>query len=178
MSTSIQYLIADGSGVSLSDLRRTFSSTGASGPAGLNVTFNNITANSSLIMPSGSTLYLGTGTTGANAKFAVPIKGNVTQTPSIWSAVTSNQTVGTITTVSSSLAAASATGFAVNNNNVSSSSVVLATLENYSGTYATNGFPLINISNVTGGSFNVEIINAHASNALNGILEVSYFVLS
>ena len=102
----------------------------------------------------------------------------VTQETSITTGVTINALAGVITTVTATTGAANKSVFTVTNSNVTASSVLSAVVHNYSGTYATNGFPNVTISNVTSGAFDIVISNYHASNALNGILKIGFAVLA
>ena len=102
----------------------------------------------------------------------------VTQLTSITTGVTINSTSGVITTVSASTAANASDTFTVTNNNVTTSSVILVALQDYSGTFSTNGIPLINADNVSAGSFDVVISNAHGTNALSGTLGISFIIVS
>jgi hypothetical protein len=170
----VQYLYADGANVSLTDYTKTYPATGNSGPNALNASFGTINAVTSSTVQNGGNLILGTT---ATAKIT-PYKATVTQTTSITTAVTINSSVGIITTVSASTAAASAATFTVNNSQVAASSVVLVTLVAYSGTLGTNGFPVINVNSIGSGSFNIQIANVHASNSLSGTLQIGFMVLS
>lgn len=101
----------------------------------------------------------------------------VTQLTSITTSVTSNTASGVITTVSASTAAQSTSTFTVNCTACAAGSVVVASLGAYSGTLGTNGTPIVTVSAVAAGSFNVRIYNAHAANALSGTLGINYAVL-
>lgn len=104
-------------------------------------------------------------------------KGVVTQITSISTGVVINDQTGTITTVNATLLGNTSVSFTVTNNQVLSTSVVLANITNYSGTYATDGFPQINIGAVVPGVFVIHLQNVHLTNALNGILKISFAVL-
>jgi hypothetical protein len=101
-------------------------------------------------------------------------KGSVTQATNLSTAVTLNSFVGTINTVSTTLATAGSSSFACNNSNVTPNSIVFATLQKYSGS---NGAPKINVSNITSGSFTVNVQNVHDTAALNGVLTVGFMVV-
>lgn len=101
----------------------------------------------------------------------------VTQATSITTGVTATGSSGIITTVSSTLAAVTSTGFTVTNTDVLSTSVVVASLVNYGGTLVTNGIPVVTVSAIAAGSFDIKITNAHASNALSGVMKISYIVV-
>ncbi len=102
-------------------------------------------------------------------------KGTVTQITSISTGVTLNTTAGTITTVSTTLAGGTSATFTVTNSTCTSQSIVQATIVNYTGTYATNGFPIVNINNIAAGSFQVTLCNIGAM-ALNGVLKIAYTI--
>lgn len=102
---------------------------------------------------------------------------NVTQATSSTTAVTVSGSAGVITTFASTLAAVSSESFTVNNTAVSVDSVVVVSIVDYSGAYGTNGFPYVAVSSVADGSFDVNIINSHATVALAGTLEISYIVV-
>lgn len=98
----------------------------------------------------------------------------VTQTGAITNAVTINADTGVISTVSSTLAGSSATLFTVNNSAVAATSTVLVDLQGYSGTMVTNGFPAVSVNSVSAGSFVVQILNVHPTNALAGVLQIGF----
>lgn len=103
--------------------------------------------------------------------------GTVTQATSISTGVTLNAASGVITTVSATTAAQATAAFTVTNSAVASTSVVLLALGAYSGTFGTNGTPLVSVSSVSAGSFQVTIYNAHAANALAGTLKINFAVV-
>lgn len=131
---------------------------------------------------SAGNLNIGNGTATAinigHAGCAVSLgSANVTQTTSITTAVTINSSSGNINTVSATLTSNSTATFTVNNNCVaSSSSVVLVCVGQYSGTFGTNGFPVVNVASVAAGSFSITIYNA-GSNSLNGTIQIHFAVL-
>jgi len=112
----------------------------------------------------------------SNGGITVPKTANVTQTTSITTGVTSNGVAGQITTVTATTASAQTSSFTVTNSAVTSSSYVFLQLVSYSGTIYTNGIPLLTVSNITSGSFQINILNAGA-NALNGSLVITYLVV-
>lgn len=116
--------------------------------------------------------------TGAKT-FNTPLvtKANVTQGTSITTGVTANGSAGIITTVSSTLAAETTAEFTVTNSSVSASSVVLVSVADYSGTYGTNGIPVVSVDTIGAGSFKVDLTNTHGTNALNGIVKIAYLVV-
>jgi len=101
----------------------------------------------------------------------------VTQITSLTTGVTINGQSGVITTFNAATGAAAAgAGFTVTNNAVLATSSVVATICNYSGTYGTNGFPMVYVQTVADGAFNIIPANLHASNALNGVLKIAFTV--
>lgn len=105
-----------------------------------------------------------------------PDNGIVTQLTSITTGVTLSKPAGVITTVAATTTAAGSSTFTVTNTAVTATSIVSAFIQNYAGTYATNGFPVVSVNNVTSGAFNIVISNVHATNALNGILKIGFVV--
>lgn len=101
--------------------------------------------------------------------------GNVTQTGTIVSSVTVNALNGIITTVSSTLGAASKTSFTVNNSQVLATSKVIVSLEYDE---AALGFPIVTVADVVAGSFKVVIANAAAAAALNNVMKVHYIIIA
>jgi hypothetical protein len=101
----------------------------------------------------------------------------VTQGTSTSTAVTANGSSGLITCFTSVQAALTTVTFTVNNTATDADSVVLLTVTNYSGTYVTNGIPVVYVSNcVAGTSFDIKIVNAHATVALGGVLKIGFFL--
>lgn len=82
-------------------------------------------------------------------------------------------TTGTLTT-----AAVTATTFQITNSSVTTSSLVMCTNQAYSGTYVTNGEPVIMECKPGSGTITVGITNVHATNALNGTLQLGFTVLN
>lgn len=101
-------------------------------------------------------------------------RGTVTQATSISTGVTVNSASGVITTVSATTAAGSTSTFTVTNSCVAAASAVVLSLGAYSGTFGTNGTPIVSVSAVAAGSFDVKIFNAHATNALSGTLKLHF----
>jgi hypothetical protein len=101
-------------------------------------------------------------------------KGSITQATNLTTAVTLNKPIGSIVTVSTTLAAAGSSSFTCNNTSVDDDSIVFCTLQKYTGS---NGFPKVNITNVAAGTFVVNIQNVHDSQALNGILTIGFMVV-
>lgn len=99
--------------------------------------------------------------------------GTVTQATSITTGVTLNTHSGQITTVSSTLAAAAEATFTVTNSTVSATDVVIAHL----GSTSSAGTPLVVVSAVAAGSFDVTIANLHASAALDNTMVINFVVI-
>lgn len=94
-------------------------------------------------------------------------------TPQICNGQRGIVTTGTLTT-----AAVTDATFTITNSSVGTTSLVMCTVQTYSGTYSTNGDPII-LSCVPGsGSFVVNFRNVHATNALNGALGIGFVVLN
>ena len=88
------------------------------------------------------------------------IKTLVTQITNINTNVTINAGAGIITTVSNPLLGNLGVGiFTVNNSIVRATDSVLCNIVNYSGTFITNGIPIVYVINVTNGSFDIVVIN-------------------
>lgn len=104
------------------------------------------------------------------------VSGAVTQATSITTAVTLNAPSGIITTVSATTAAVSESQFTLNNSLIAATSVVLVSVQNYAGTYATNGIPTVKVQTVGAGSAIICVDNVHASNALSGVLKIGFLV--
>jgi hypothetical protein len=82
---------------------------------------------------------------------------------------------GEITCFTSVQAALTTVTFTVNNTAVDADSVILVSIVNYSGTYVTNGIPVVMVNNrVAGVSFDIKIVNAHATVALGGVLKLAF----
>lgn len=104
-------------------------------------------------------------------------KSTVTQATNISTGVTLNQYAGVITTVSATTAGLATSTFTVTSSYALANSVITATILNYTGTYVTNGIPILTINNVTAGTFDVKITNAHATNALAGVLKIGFTII-
>lgn len=99
---------------------------------------------------------------------------NVTQATSITTAVTVNALNGIITTVSSTLAAATATFFTVNNSDVLATSKIIVSLEYDE---AATGFPVVRVADVAAGSFKVVLTNVSAAAALNNVVKIHFLII-
>lgn len=104
-------------------------------------------------------------------------KGTITQITNATQDVTVNQPSGMITTFNETLAANGAISFTVNNTFSLVASQIHVNVNSYSGTYGTNGLPTINVSNILNGKFSITVINAHATNALNGVLKIAFLIV-
>jgi hypothetical protein len=116
-------------------------------------------------------------------------KSAVTQLSSATTAVSVTQASGVITTVSLTTAAQASATFTVNCPFVinkppsalsSAGSQVILTIQSYSGTYSTNGIPVVAAGAVSGpnsAGFTITISNAHGTNALSGTLSIGYTVV-
>lgn len=98
--------------------------------------------------------------------------GAVTQITSAATAVTLNQKAGQITTVALTTAAAAEEQFTVNNTFVAATDVIAL-----STTYAGAGTPMLSVSKVGAGVFDIIITNVHAANALNAVMVINFVVI-
>jgi hypothetical protein len=94
----------------------------------------------------------------------------VTQTTSSTTAVIVNSASGIITTVAITTGSGSVESFQVNNTTVSATSVVVVSVCGYSGSVPP---PIVSVSSVSAGSFQVNIYNCGAS-SLDGVLKISF----
>jgi hypothetical protein len=100
--------------------------------------------------------------------------GSGVQTTSITTTVAVSYTCcGQITTVSSTLAAGLETTFAVTAGLVEVNDFVHVWLKSYAGA----GNPMVFVSGVAAGSFNVTITNLHASAALNAAMVIGFMII-
>lgn len=105
-----------------------------------------------------------------------PANGTVTQITSITTGVTLSQPAGIITTVTATTAALSTSTFTVTNSFVTDTSNIQCTITDYSGTIVTDGIPLIVAAETKSGAFDIILYNAHATNALNGTLDIAFVI--
>jgi hypothetical protein len=98
---------------------------------------------------------------------------NVTQTGSITSSVTSNTSIGQITTVSATIILSSSSTFTVNCSGCTSSSIVVLSPVSYSGTA---GNPSYFVSATNNGSFDITIRNFNSLVSLIGNHTVKYII--
>jgi len=100
---------------------------------------------------------------------------NVSQLTSITTAVTVDALNGSITTVSSTLAANAKTSFTVNNSKVTGASRILVSVVYDE---AATGIPVLGVSDIANGSFKVVISNGAGVAALNAALRVHFIILN
>lgn len=110
------------------------------------------------------------------ATFVLSSRNPITQDTSTSTAVVLDASSGVITCFTSTLAAVTSVQFTLTNAYITSSSVVLVSILNYSGTYATNGFPVVSVQSVGTGSCVICVSNVHAANALSGVLKIGFQV--
>lgn len=118
------------------------------------------------------------GTVNANSlnvdKISYTSKAAVTQSTSLTSGVTINSPVGTITTISTTLATQGSLSFTCANSSVDASKYVMANIIGYTGS---NGTPSVIVDDITTGSFLVNVRNSHPTAPLNGSLKLAFLVL-
>lgn len=100
-------------------------------------------------------------------------QGSVTQATNITTGVTLNNRVGTITTVSSTLAADASAIFTLTNSNITATSRIFLSV-----TYATaaTGMPYATVSSKTAGSAVIELTNVGTA-VLNAVVGIDFLVL-
>lgn len=101
-------------------------------------------------------------------------KGAISQSTSITAGVLIDSPVGSIQTISTSLVTGGSLSFICSNSSVSSDTLVFANIQKYSGS---QGAPKIHLTNVTIGSFTVNVQNVHDTLPLNGSLTIGYMCL-
>lgn len=89
---------------------------------------------------------------------------------------TCNGQRGIVTTGTLTTAAATDATFTINNSSVATTSLVHCNVQAYSGTLVTNGYPIITTCVPGSGSIAVHITNTHSANALNGTVQIGFFV--
>lgn len=91
-------------------------------------------------------------------------------------AVTSNTLQGVLTYTVSTAASTSSTSV-VNCTAVSASSNIHLTIQSYSGSWGTNGYPFLSVNAVSAAtSFTIRLTNLHTANALTGTLVIHYTI--
>jgi hypothetical protein len=103
-------------------------------------------------------------------------KTAVSQATNINTTVVANTAAGAITTQTATTATTATDSFTVTNATCAATSVVLANIVSYSGTYITNGIPVVGVSSIGAGSFQIDITNA-GTNALNGTFVIHFIVV-
>jgi hypothetical protein len=126
--------------------------------------------------------YLGVGSVSAPANTAAGAISTTKVTPALqaFGAVVANAASGVLAFTVSTAAVTCATAVVTNTNVVAGSEVIL-TMQSYTGTPFTNGFPSVARSDTSGssvGSFTLQLCNSHATNALSGNLYVAFWVLN
>ena len=100
-------------------------------------------------------------------------KGTVTQLGSTATAVTLNASSGVITTFQQTLATGSKSIFTVNNSVVTASSVILVSAQ-----YGSAAAPLVYVSSISAGAFEITITNPLPSLAMNALVKVHFFIVA
>ena len=100
-------------------------------------------------------------------------KGTVTQLGSTTTAVTLNASSGVITTFQQTLATGSKSIFTVNNSVVTASSVILVSAQ-----YGSAAAPLVYVSSISAGAFEITITNPLPSLAMNALVKVHFFIVA
>jgi hypothetical protein len=132
----------------------------------------------------GNLLMLTNATTGACEWQALTpnyTKGTAVQTGSVTNDVTLNQPAGMITTFTGS-------GTPVAPNTSITFSVLCATyclitsqiqvsINNYAGTFGTNGYPVVTVENIINGKFNIRITNFHNTNDISKDLKIAFLIV-
>ena len=109
----------------------------------------------------------------AGIGYATGAGGAVTQETNITTGVTVQGTSGTITTVSSTLAAQATAEFIVTNASVAVGDVVAV-----STTYAGAGSPIVSVAQVGAGVFSIVLFNATtATTALDAVVVINFAVI-
>jgi hypothetical protein len=101
-------------------------------------------------------------------------KGAVTQATSLTSGVTLNSPVGSISTISTSLATSGNLAFVCTNACVKAGDYVFANIIDYAGS---NGTPSVIVDNITRGSFAINVRNSHPTAPLNGAVKIGFFIV-
>jgi hypothetical protein len=117
-------------------------------------------------------LIASTGTAGVG--YATGAGGTVTQITSITTGVTLDKTCGTITTVSSTLAAGVDASFTLTNSTIAATDVVVASIKSYGGT--SDGIPVVSVQATAAGSCVLNIRNTGAV-TLDAVIVISYAVI-
>lgn len=157
--------------------------------AGLQVAQTASRVNSVVITPSATTVVpsITLGGAGADANRNLSVAGSGTGLVILGQTIctvtgaspqTCNGQRGIVTSGTLTTAAATNAAYTINNSSVTASSLVQCTVQGYSGTLVTNGYPTI-MSCVPGsGAITVNITNTHAANALSGTVAIGFAVLN
>lgn len=89
---------------------------------------------------------------------------------------TCNGLNGQVTTNSLSTAAATDATYTITDSSVGAANIIYCTIAAYSGTYGTNGDPIIESCVATSTTITVNLRNVNAANALSGTLKISFLV--
>ncbi len=100
-------------------------------------------------------------------------RGTVTQITSITTGVTLNTSTGSITTVSSTLAAGAEASFVVTNSKVAATDTVAVCV----GSTSSAGLPAAVVTAVGAGAFTVTLTNLDGAAALNNTVTVNFAVI-
>ncbi len=146
--------------------------TGSSVFAAVTSTGLNVTGASVLTGTTVSTLF----STNNVSAGSVTMNGKVsaTQLTDILTTVTANGPAGTITTFAATTGSLSTATFTVNNSFVSATSIVMLQMSVYNGTLT--GIPVLYVSNITNGSFDVTVCN-YGTTDLDSDLVFSFMVV-
>ena len=136
---------------------------------------------------TGTGVTIANGGAGSDANANINVKGSGTGIVALGQTIctasgatpqTCNGQRGIATTNSLSTAAATDASYVINNSSVTSSSLVACTLNGYSGTFSTNGNPVIEACTPGSGTITVQFRNVNAANALSGTLALGFVVLN
>lgn len=90
--------------------------------------------------------------------------------------VTINTQAGYFTTATLTTAINTNQTITITNSLATANSIVVATIGSYSGTYGTNGVPVIVSVTPSAGSIAILVRNIDGTNALNGTLEINFAI--
>jgi hypothetical protein len=103
---------------------------------------------------------------------------NVTQTGTITTGVTVDALNGKITTVPSTLAADTVTGFTVTNPNVNARSKIFLSVQyNDAVSPGASGIPVASVDDILNGSFRLVLSNSSSVDALNNVVRIHYLII-
>lgn len=94
------------------------------------------------------------------------------------SAITANGGCGLLTFTGVTTAAVTSATATVTNSAATTSSLINVDVNGYSGTWVTNGIPIVSVDSSANGSFVLRVTNVHATNALNGTLKVYFSIVN